>query len=78
MFTIVEVKHTKPVTYILKDEQGNIIKGGFYEQELLKTKFKDMFLVEKVIRRKGDMLYVKWLGFPSTQNSWINVKDVIR
>lgn len=78
LFTIAEVKKTQPVTYILKDENGNIIKGGFYEQELLKTKYKDMYLVEKVIRRKGDLLYVKWLGFPSSQNSWISAKDVLK
>ena len=66
------------MTYILKDENGNIIRGGFYTEELLKTKYKDMYLVEKVIRRKGDLLYVKWLGFPSSQNSWISAKDVQR
>ena len=77
MFTIAEVKPTKPVTYILKDEQGNIIKGGFYKEELLKTKYKDMFLVEKVIKKTGDKLYVKWLGFPSSQNSWISAKDLL-
>jgi hypothetical protein len=33
------VKKTRPVTYILKDEEGNIIKGGFYKEELIvKTK----------------------------------------
>ena len=78
LFTIAEVKKTKPITYILKDESGNIIKGGFYEQELLKTKFKDMYLIEKVIKRQGDRLYVKWLGFPSSKNTWVNVRDVLQ
>ena len=77
LFSIAEVKDTKPVTYILKDEKNNIIKGGFYEQELLKTKYKDLYLIEKVIKRKGDLLYVKWLGFPSSENGWVNVKDVL-
>ena len=77
LFSIAEVKDTKPVTYILKDEKNDIIKGGFYEQELLKTKYKDLYLIEKVIKRKGDLLYVKWLGFPSSENGWVNVKDVL-
>ena len=59
-------------------KSGNIIKGGFYEQELLKTKFKDMYLIEKVIKRQGDRLYVKWLGFPSSQNTLVNMKDVVQ
>jgi hypothetical protein len=70
------VKKTRPVTYILKDEEGNIIKGGFYKEELLKTKYKDLYLIEQVPKKKGDKLYVKWLDFPSSHNSWINVKDV--
>jgi len=78
LFTIAEVKKTKPITYILKDESDNIIKGGFYEQELLKTKFKDMYLIEKVIKRQGDRLYVKWLGFPSSKNTWVNVRNVLQ
>ena len=77
LFTIERVNDTKPVTYILKDERGEVIKGGFYEQEIQKTKHKDIYLVEKVLKRKGDQLYVKWLGYPSSQNSWINVKDVM-
>ena len=76
VFTIHEVKRTKPVTYILKDENNQIIAGGFYEQELIKTKFKDTFLVEKVLRRKKGKSYVKWLGFPSSANSWINDSDL--
>ena len=77
LFTIVDVKNTKPVTYILKDEQGNVIKGGFYHEELLKTKYRGFYLVEKVIRKMGDKFFVKWLGFPNTQNSWIDKKDIL-
>ena len=75
-FKIHEVKQTKPVTYILKDEQGQIIAGGFYEQELLKTNFKDIFLVEKVLKQKDGKSYVKWLGFPSSANSWVDNTDL--
>lgn len=32
-----------------------------------------MYLIEKVLRRTGDRLYVKWLGL---DNSWINETDV--
>ncbi len=75
MFKIHEVRDTEPPTYILKDENGEVIKGGFYEPELLKTKYPGVYLVEKVIRRKGDQLFVKWLGYPSSFNSCIDAKD---
>ena len=34
---------------------------------------------EKVIKikRKGDKLYVKWKGYDSLFNSWINKKDLV-
>ena len=36
-----------------------------------------MFRVEKVIKRKGDKLYVKWKGYNSSFNSWIDKKDIV-
>ncbi|KYQ47695.1 hypothetical protein ALC60_13272 [Trachymyrmex zeteki] len=30
---------------------------------------KDMYLVEKVLRKKGKEVYVKWLGFDNSHNS---------
>src|SRR5436190_15152348 len=77
VFTIHEVKSTSPPTYILKDENGQILAGGFYEQELIKTNFKDIFLVEKVINKKNGKSYVKWLGFTYAANSWVDNKDLI-
>ena len=32
-------------------------------------------LTEKVIKRKGDKLYVKWKGYDNSFNSWIDKKD---
>lgn len=77
LFKIRKVNSTYPVTYILEDMNGQPIKGSFYELELLKTKWRDVYLVEKVIRTKGDKALVKWLGFPQQENSWININDVV-
>ncbi|XP_057335036.1 uncharacterized protein LOC130673842 [Microplitis mediator] len=76
IFTIKEVKNTNPTTYKLIDYQDQPIKGGFYEEELSKVKYPDVYLVEKIIRTRGNKLYVKWLGFDSTHNSWINKTDL--
>ena len=45
----------------------------FYKHQLEKTNQKD-FRVEKVIKRKGDKLYVKWKGYNDFFNSWIDKK----
>ena len=34
-------------------------------------------LIKKVIKRKGDKLYVKWKGYDSSFNSWINKKYLV-
>ena len=35
------------------------------------------FKVEKVIKRKGDILYVKWEGHDNSFNSWIDKKGIV-
>ena len=68
IFTIVRVAPTNPVTYHIKDYEGQIVRGGFYEQELLKAKYPDVYLVEKVLKRRKNQLYVKYLGFDNSHN----------
>ena len=73
-----EVHYTEPITYKLKDLNGEEIKGSFYEQKLQKTT-QEMFRIEKVIRRKGDKSLVKWMGYPVEFNWWIdNNKDLVK
>jgi len=74
VFKIVAAQRTNPVTYLIKDSRGNSIFGGLYEHQLLKTAQPDVYLVEKVLRRKDDKMFVKWLGLDSSHNSWI-IKD---
>ena len=57
---------------ILKAKNEEIF-GTFYKKELQKTNQKE-FRVEKVIKRKGDKLYVKWKGYGSSFNGWIDKK----
>ena len=51
-----------------------LIAGSFYEKKLQKTSH-EIFRVEKVIKRKGDKLYVKWEGYDVS--CWINKKDLV-
>ena len=48
----------------------------FYEKELQKTS-QEKFRIEKVLKIKGDKLYVKWKGYDNSFNSWINKKDLV-
>ena len=74
VFVIKKVKNTVPWTYVINDLNGEEIIGTFYEKELQKTNQQE-FRIEKVIKRKGDKLYVKWKGYDSSFNSWIDEKD---
>ena len=75
VFKIKNIQNTNPTTYLLQDYEGNDIKGGFYEQELMKTKFPHTYLVEKILKKTKNRAYVKWLGFPSKHNSWIDLNS---
>jgi len=77
VFKIVKVQITNPVTYLLEDYKGKPVVGGFYEYELNRATHPDVYLVEKVLRKKGNKVYVKWLGFDGSHNSWINKNNVI-
>jgi hypothetical protein len=51
--------------------QNEGIKGIICEPKLMKTKYEDVYLIQKVLKRKGNMVCVKWLGFDNSHNSWI-------
>ena len=51
----------------------NPLLEHFYEKELQKTS-QEKFKIEKVIKGKGDNLYVKWKVYDNSFNSCINKK----
>lgn len=77
IFKVIKVNNTMPVTYLLEDQRQNKVLGCFYEQELQKTMYPDIYLVEKIIKKCGNKLYVKWLGLSEKDNSWINKKNIV-
>ena len=76
IFTIIQVMATNPVTYKRKDYRDQPIAGGFYEQELLKARYPDVYLVEQVLKKRGNKIYVKWLGFDNSHDSWISKSNM--
>ena len=71
------IKNTVPWTYVMNDLNGEEITGTFYEKELQKTN-QEEFRIEKVIRRKGDKLYVKWKEYNNSFNSWIDKASLVQ
>ena len=68
IFIVNSVKNTLPWTYKFNDLNGKEILGGFYEKELQKTNQKE-FRIEKIIKRRGNKLYVKWKRYDNFFNS---------
>ena len=73
---IKKTRNTVPCTYVIDDLNGEEITGTFYEKELQKIDQQE-FRIEKVIKKKGDKLYVKWKGYDNSFNSWIDKKDLV-
>ena len=65
VFVIKKAKNTAPWTYVVNELNGEGIVWYFYEKELQKTNQKE-FRIEKVIKRKGNKIYVKWKGCDNT------------
>ena len=77
LFVNKKVKNTVPWTYVISDLNDEECIGTFYEKELQKTNQRE-FRIEKIIKKKGDQLYVKWKGYDSSFNSWIDKKDLFK
>ena len=76
IFTVFERHPTFPVTYGIRDANGEPIKGKFYEMELQKVTPPEFYKVEKILktRRIGGRVryFVKFQGYPDSMNSWID------
>ena len=71
VFVIKKVKTIVLWIYVINDLNRDEIVGTFYKNELQKTNQKE-FRIEKVIKRNGDKLDVKWKGYNNSFHSWID------
>ena len=77
LFKIYKVNKSNVITYQLKDMNDKIIKGIFYEKEVQLTKnTTGEYIIEKVLKTKGNKIYVKWRGYNNNFNSWLNKYDI--
>ena len=77
VFVIKKVKNTIPWTYVINNLNVEEIIGTFYEKELQKMN-QEEFRIEKVIRRKGNKIYVKWKVYDNSFNSWIDKGNLVQ
>jgi Integrase core domain len=78
IFTVISTRNTVPPTYKLNDLEGNPIEGSFYNEELQKVSYPNAYLVERVLKRRGRKVLVKWYGFPSSKNTWENASSILK
>ena len=64
-------------SFVIYDLNVEEIIGTFYEKELQKTNQQE-FRVDKLIKKKGHKLYVKWEGYDNSYSSWIDKNYVIK
>ena len=73
VFVVTHVRRHPVVTYRLSEWDGTPIKGTFYEPDVQKVQVTDdsLFRVEKVLKRQGRRVLVRWKGWPAKYDSWI-------
>ena len=79
LFKIHSIDKSNIITYKIKDLNNEIIKGIFYEKELQKTRDDgDEYIIEKILKTNKNKIYVKWRGYNSSFNSWIDKNSVTK
>ena len=68
VFLITEVKSTVSWAYVISDLNGENIIGKFFEKQL-QERNQQTFRIEKVIKREGNKLYVKWKEYDNSFDS---------
>ena len=74
VFVVSYVRRTPLPAYRLQEWDGTPIKGTFYNEDVQKVHVTDesLFRVEKVLKRRKGQVLVRWKGWPSKYDSWID------
>ena len=65
-----------PWTYVINNLNDEETIGTFHEKELQGTN-QQKFRIDKIIKRKGNKLYIKQKCCNNSFNSWIDKKDIL-
>lgn len=80
-FTIISVNNKLPGSprYILKDTKNDIIKGSFFEEEIIHYKpgeYFDIQILNERGRGKKKQYFVHYAGYPSSFDEWTNAENL--
>ena len=82
VFSIRKQIPRNPPVYKIKDYNGEELKGTFYGKELQKVIVQqdNVYEIEKILKKRGTgknvQYLVKWVGYPSSYNSWVKGSEI--
>ena len=82
-FTIAQRLPRTPPVYRLKEANGDLIQGTFYETELQRVieKSNHLFRIEKILKSRGKgrkkEVLVHWKGWPKSYDSWLPASQLV-
>jgi hypothetical protein len=82
VFYVHQVQNTKPITYVLRDEQGEVITGAFYAEELVLVRKtpQDYWPIERIVatrvRNRKKYHKVRFLGYDASEDRWILASEL--
>ena len=82
-FTIAQRLPRNPPVYRLKEANGDLIQGTFYETELQRVveKSNHLFRIEKILKSRGKgkkkEVLVHWKGWPKSYDSWLPASQLV-
>jgi len=63
-----------PVTYSIKDLDGNIVKGNFYREELIPVINKELYGIQILKKRKRNKkleFLIRYVDYPNSESQWV-------
>ena len=77
-FKIVKILERNPTVYKLRDIAGEKLSGVFYAEELqlIDASRDTVYRIEKVLKRVGNKVLVRWQNWPDKFNSWLDRQDI--
>ena len=79
LFKIYKINKSNVISYQIKDMNDEIIKDIFYEKELqLSKNITGEYVIETVLKTKGNQMYVKWRGYSNNFSSRIDKNTITK
>ena len=79
LFRIYSIHKSNVITYKIIDVNNRIIQGIFYQKELqLSKNVIGEYIIEKILKTNKNKIYVKWRGYSSNFNSWIDKNSIAK